>query len=147
MSKTSTAIIVIIVVLGVGYAYTYYQVNNALQNLEPELYDIRIEGVGLLPPSADITLVLGCDNPSQYKIELKGNLDVYYGDSHITSIHINDIIFAGEYSTIDCSFHISSLNVINMIREGSDEDLLFSGSITATHRIFGVIPVVITGPL
>ncbi len=143
MSKTSSAIIIIIVVLGVGYAYTFYQVNNALQNIDMDLYDFRIDGVGFLPPSADITLIFRCDNPSQYEIELKGTLGFYYGDSYITSLNINDVIYAGGSSTIDFSFHISSMDVINMILEGF-EDWSYSGSYTATHRIFGVIPVIIT---
>ena len=146
MSKTSTVIIIIIVVLGAGYAYTFLQVNNAIQNMEMELYDFRIEGVGFIPPSADVTLVFRCDNPSQYEIELAANLDFYYGDSFITSTRINDIIYAGGSSTINCPFHVSSLDAINMILEGFD-DWSYSGSYTATHRIFGVIPVVITRSL
>jgi hypothetical protein len=90
--------------------------------MEIDLYDFRVEGVGFIPPSADVTLIFRCENPSQYEIELNANLDFYY------------------------SFHLSSLDAINMVLEGFD-DWSYSGSFTATHRIFGIIPVVITRSL
>lgn len=146
MKKVSVLALVIVIAVGGGYAYTYSQVNNALQSIEMEFYDITLGGFSLIPPSLDITVALLCSNPTRYEIELSGNIDIYYGDSYITTFEISDVIRANGHSVIECPFHLSSISIVNLILEGFD-DWTYSSSITATHRIFGIIPVVITKSL
>jgi len=146
LKKVGILVFVIIIAVGGGYAYTYSQVNNALQSIEMDFYDIALGGYSLIPPSLDITVAVLCSNPTGYEIELSGNVDIYYGDSYITTFEISDVIRANGHSVIECPFHLSSMSVINLILEGFD-DWTYSSSFTATHRIFGIIPVVVTKSL
>ena len=69
MVKTTNIIIALIVLGGAGYAFTYYQVSGALQEVDMDFYDTRIDSVSIFPPSADLTLILICNNPSDYEID------------------------------------------------------------------------------
>jgi len=137
------AILVVIILSLAGYGYTYLQVSSAIQSLEIEMVDFGIEGFSLFPPSADIVLIYMVINPSGYELELRVDAAMYYGNTLITPIEVFDTIRANGRSTFEVSVHITS-GVIGTLLETDNPQFTLEGKVTITHKIFGIIPVVLT---
>ena len=143
MNRKAASLAVIVILSLAGYGYTYIQVSSAIQNLEIEMADFRIEGFSLFPPSADIVLIYIAINPSSYELDLSIDAMMFYGDTLITPIEAFDTIRANGRSTFEVPVHITS-GIIGILAETSDPQFTFEGKVTISHRIFGIIPVVFT---
>ena len=143
MSRKAAILVLVIVLSLAGYGYTYIQVSSAIQALEIDVADFRIEGFSIFPPSADGVFVFMSVNPSGYDLELRVDADMYCGDTLITPIEVSDTIRANGRSTFDVPVHITS-SVIGVLTETSAPQFTVEGEVTFTYRIFGVVPVVFT---
>ena len=143
MGRKTEILSLILVLSLVGYGYTYIQVSSAIQDLDIEISDFRLEGISIFPPSADIVFIFVVNNPSGYDLDLSVEAAMFYGDTLITPIDVSDTIRAYGRSTFEVPVHITS-GVLGIFMETSDPQFTMEGRVTITYRIFGIVPVVFT---
>jgi hypothetical protein len=134
-------------IFGGGYAYTYFQVKDAASNIfsNAEVVDLQIENIGLIPPSADLTLYIRVYNPSGYGFTYSAKIELYIGDNYFTTFQVEDeFIKANEESIapITCKIGGGALSLLNSII--GDPVYRYEAQMEVIYKIFGIIPITIT---
>ncbi len=148
MKQNQLAAAVIIVILGVmgGYYLGYRQVDEAAAQMfrEATIVSTKVENVTLLPFSADLRVTYSVRNPTDTRIILNMDADLYHGDvyvGHVTSSEqtINPLT----RSDVIVKTNIKG-DIVKAIQQGTGKSWQIKGTMKFTGYLLGVIPVTST---
>jgi len=142
------ALVVVAVISGGTYLYVRGQLSDAVDNLTVELSDLTVEGLGLFPPEVNLTLTYEVRNTSgmDFNVSIDGRL--YYGETLLTPLVVDkQHVEAMGSSPVEVDVTLSD-SLLQALGGYSDEaEYRVEGTLTATHRFMGLVPVSVTRSL
>lgn len=136
-----------IVISGGGYLYYRNQMGEAVSKLEISLDGVDVKSFRLLPsPEANVTLIYVVNNTSNIGFSVKLNGELYYGDSYISPLTVEDTYLrANGLSTLQMDITITGA-ILNTIDPSKQGEYIIEGEMSAKKLVLG-IPITIKKPL
>lgn len=136
-----------IVISGGGYIYYQNQMEEAVSKLEISLDGVDVKSFRLLPsPEANVTLIYVVNNTSNLGFSVKLDEELYYGDSYITPLSVEDTYLrANGLSNLQMDITITGA-ILNTIDPGKQGEYIVEGEMAAKKFVLG-IPITIKKPL
>jgi hypothetical protein len=142
------ALVAAVVVAGGSYLYIQGQVSEAVDGLTVEYSGLRVTGFSLLPFEVNLTLTYTVTNPSGMDLLLSMDGSLLFGETAVTPVHVSrQPVGAGGSSDVEVEVSLtgSILQAVGDYEEGDEYRL--EGTLTATHRFAGLVPVTVSRPL
>lgn len=141
-------LVVIAVISGGSYLYVRGQLSDAVDNLTMELSDLTVKGFSLLPPEVNLTLTYEVRNTSGMDFDVSIDGRLYYGETLLTPLVVEEQhVDAMGSSPVDVDVNLSG-SLLQALGDYSDEaKYRVEGTLTATHRFMGLVPVSVTRSL
>jgi len=142
------ALVVVAVISGGTYLYVRGQLSDAVDNLTVELSDLTVEGLGLFPPEVNLTLTYEVRNTSGMDFDVSIDGRLYYGKTLLTPLVVDkQHVEAMGSSPVEVDVTLSD-SLLQALGGYSDEaEYRVEGTLTATHRFMGLVPVSVTRSL
>jgi len=147
-NRVLLALVAAAVVAGGSYIYVQGQVSDAVDRLTVEYSGLRVTGFSILPFHVNLTLTYTVANPSGMDLALSMDGSLLFGEAVVTPVHVaQQMVKAGGSSDVDVGVSLTGaiLGAIGDYEEGDQYRL--EGTLTATHRFAGLVPVTVTRPL
>ena len=136
------AFIIVAVIFGGVYLSGREKVTDAVEQLELEYSDFRIDQITLFPPSLDLTLTYGVINPSDVDLDISLDGDIYYGLIRISPLIVNEkSILANGVGTIEAQISLNGTLIQAIGDPENSGGYKLSGTMTVTGRYMGVLPI------
>lgn len=141
-NRILVAFIIVAVIFGGVYLSGRQKVTDAVEQLELEYSDFSVDRFQLIPPEIDLTLTYTVSNPSDIPLEISMNGAVYYGETKITNVIVEErLIPAMGQGTIDAELSLNA-TLLQAIGDPENEgNYSLRGTLTATGQYLGVMPV------
>jgi len=142
------ALVVVAVISGGTYLYVRGQLSDAVDNLTVELSDLTVEGLSLFPPEVNLTLTYEVRNTSGMDFDVSIDGRLYYGETLLTPLVVDkQHVEAMGSSPVEVDVPLSD-SLLQALGGYSDEaEYRVEGTLTATHRFMGLVPVSVTRSL
>jgi|GEM_PF-3499206 len=142
------ALVVVAVISGGTYLYVRGQLSDAVDNLTVELSDLTVEGLSLFPPEVNLTLTYEVRNTSGMDFDVSIDGRLYYGETLLTPLVVDkQHVEAMGSSPVEVDVTLSD-SLLQALGGYSDEaKYRVEGTLTATHRFMGLVPVSVTRSL
>jgi len=142
------ALVVVAVISGGTYLYVRGQLSDAVDNLTVELSDLTVEGLSLFPPEVNLTLTYEVRNTSGMDFDVSIDGRLYYGETLLTPLVVDkQHVEAMGSSPVEVDVTLSD-SLLQALGGYSDEaEYRVEGTLTATHRFMGLVPVSVTRSL
>jgi hypothetical protein len=141
-NRILVAFIIVAVIFGGVYLSGRQKVTDAVEQLELEYSDFSMDRFQLIPPEIDLTLTYTVSNPSDIPLEISMDGAVYYGETKITSVIVEEhLIPAMGQGTIDAEISLNS-TLLQAVGDPENEgNYSLKGTLSATGQYLGVMPV------
>ena len=146
MQSSQNRIIIGIIILSVIFVGVYYtgqqQVGEAVSMLQLEFSDLDLTRLSLIPPEVDITLIYTVINPSDIPLEITVNGLLYYGNTVISPINVEErMIPAMGSGEIGVEMTLNG-TLLQAIGDPENEgNYRLEGTLSATGRFMDFLPV------
>ena len=142
------ALAVVAIISGGSYLYVRGQLSDAVDNLTMELSDLTVKGFSLLPPEVNLTLTYEVRNTSGMDFDVSIDGRLYYGETLLTPLVVEEQhVDAMGSSPVEVDVNLSG-SLLQALGDYSDEaEYRVEGTLTATHRFMGLVPVSVTRSL
>ncbi|HEX9914027.1 MAG TPA: LEA type 2 family protein [Candidatus Bathyarchaeia archaeon] len=142
------ALAVVAVISGGSYLYIRGQLSDAVDNLTVELSDLTVEDLSLFPPEVNLTLTYEVRNTSGMDFDVSIDGRLYYGETLLTPLIVDEQhVEAMGSSPVEVDVTLSG-SMLQALGGYSDEaEYRVEGTLTATHRFMGLVPVSVTKSL
>ena len=142
------ALAVVAVISGGSYLYIRGQLSDAVDNLTVELSDLTVEDLSLFPPEVNLTLTYEVRNTSGMDFDVSIDGRLYYGETLLTPLIVDEQhVEAMGSSPVEVDVTLSG-SLLQALGGYSDEaEYRVEGTLTATHRFMGLVPVSVTKSL
>ena len=142
------ALAVVAVISGGTYLYVRGQLSDAVDGLTVEFSGLSVEGFSLFPPEVNLTLTYLVRNNSGMGFDVSIDGRLYYGETLLTPLVVEgQHVDAMGSSSVEVDVALSG-SLLQALGGYSDEaEYRVEGTLTATHRFMGLVPVSVTKSL
>jgi len=142
------ALAVVIVVAGGSYLYVQGQLSDAVDSVTIEYSGLEVTGFSILPFEVNLTLTYEVRNPSGMDFTVSVDGSLLFGETLVSPVQVSPQQVGAQGSSlveVDVSLTGSILQTIGDYEDGDRYRL--EGTLTATHRLVGLVPVTVSRPL
>lgn len=142
------ALAAVIVVAGGSYLYVQGQLSDAVDSVTVNYSGLEVTGFSVFPFEANLTLTYEVRNLSDLDFTVSVDGSLLFGETLVSPVHVSPQLVDARGSSlvdVDVSLTGSILEAIGDYEDGDEYRL--AGTLTATHRFAGLIPVTVSRPL
>ena len=147
-NRVLLALVAAAVVGGGSYIYVQGQLSDAVDGLNVEYSGLRVTGFSLIPFEVNLTLTYTVTNPSGMDLLLSMDGSLLFGETAVSPVQVSQQPVEARGSSdveVEVSLTGAILGAMGDYEEGDQYRL--EGTLTATHRFAGLVPVTVTRPL